>query len=339
LADGTLAHVWRPAETIEAVAYDTPVVGWRAKHVNTLRLWSARAPDPLRLDAFNAGDYVGAQADQMRAESISKVLYPSDSTPAGQELRLRQEYFFASASLQDLIRRHMKQSGDIGKLSDKVAIQLNDTHPAIGVAELMRLLVDVHGVPWKDAWTITQATFSYTNHTLLPEALETWPVGLMERLLPRHVQIIYLINALHLDALRDRGVSDAGALSNVSLIDEYNGRHVRMGNLAFLGSHKVNGVSALHSELVKETVFRDFHKLYPDRIVNKTNGVTFRRWLLEANPPLSNLLAQDRPASVRRSVPPRRAGAIRRRSGLPAALRRRQAEQQGATGETDFRAH
>jgi len=280
LADGALAHVWRPAETVEAVAYDTPVVGWRGKHVNTLRLWSARAPDPLRLDVFNAGDYVGAQADQMRAESISKVLYPSDSTPAGQELRLRQEYFFASASLQDLIRRHMKQSGDIRKLSDKVAIQLNDTHPAIGVAELMRLLVDVHGVAWKDAWAITQATFSYTNHTLLPEALETWPVGLMERLLPRHVQIIYLINALHLDALREKGVSDSGTLANVSLIDEHNGRQVRMGNLAFLGSHKVNGVSALHSELIKETVFHDFHKLYPDRIVNKTNGVTFRRWLL-----------------------------------------------------------
>ena len=186
----------------------------------------------------------------------------------------------------------MKQSGDIRKLSDKVAIQLNDTHPAIGVAELMRLLVDVHGVAWKEAWTITQATFSYTNHTLLPEALETWPVGLMERLLPRHVQIIYLINALHLDALREKGVSDSGTLANVSLIDEHNGRQVRMGNLAFLGSHKVNGVSALHSELIKETVFHDFHKLYPDRIVNKTNGVTFRRWLLEANPQLSNLLAQ-----------------------------------------------
>ncbi len=298
LADGALAHVWRPAETIVAVAYDTPVVGWRAKHVNTLRLWSAHAPDPLRLDAFNAGDYVGAQADQMRAETISKVLYPSDSTPAGQELRLRQEYFFASASLQDLFRRHMKQTGDIAKLADKVAIQLNDTHPAIGVAELMRLLVDVHGVAWKDAWAITQRTFSYTNHTLLPEALETWPVALMERLLPRHMQIIYLINALHLDELREKGVHEAGVLANVSLIDEHNGRHVRMGNLAFLGSHKVNGVSALHTELVKETVFRDYHKLYPDRIVNKTNGVTFRRWLLEANPPLSRLLGQTIGAEV-----------------------------------------
>jgi glycogen phosphorylase len=292
LADGLQAHVWRPGETIVAVAYDTPVVGWRGRHVNTLRLWSARAPDPLRLDAFNQGDHVGALTEQVRAEAISKVLYPSDSTPAGQELRLRQEYFFASASLQDLIRRHMKQTGDIRRLAEKVAIQLNDTHPAIGVAELMRLLVDVHGVEWKEAWRITQATFSYTNHTLLPEALETWPVWLMEKLLPRHMQIIYLINAIHLDGLREKGVADPAVLSSVSLIDEHNGRHVRMGHLAFLGSHMVNGVSALHSELVKETVFADFHRLYPDRIVNKTNGVTFRRWLLEANPSLSRLLAE-----------------------------------------------
>ena len=291
LSDGTQSHVWRPGETIVAVAYDTPVVGWRGRHVNTLRLWSARAADALRLDAFNQGDHVGALVEQVRAEAISKVLYPSDSTPAGQELRLRQEYFFASASLQDLTRRHMKQSGDILKLADKVAIQLNDTHPAIGVAELMRLLVDVHGLAWDAAWRITEATFSYTNHTLLPEALETWPVWLMEKLLPRHMQIIYLINARHLDSLREKGVADAARLSAVSLIDEHNGRHVRMGNLAFLGSHRINGVSALHSELVKETVFKDFHALYPQRIVNKTNGVTFRRWLLEANPPLSALLA------------------------------------------------
>ena len=297
LAEGKSAHVWRPGETVVAVAYDTPVVGWRGTHVNTLRLWSARALDPLRLDAFNEGDHVGALTEQMRAEAISKVLYPSDATPAGQELRLRQEYFFVSASLQDLIRRHMKQTGDIRKLADKVAIQLNDTHPAIGVAELMRLLVDVHGLDWSEAWRITQATFSYTNHTLLPEALETWPVWLMEKLLPRHMQIIYLINALHLDALRDKG-AEAGVISSVSLIDEHNGRHVRMGNLAFLGAHKVNGVSALHTELVKETVFKDFHRLYPERIVNMTNGVTFRRWLLEANPALSGLLAETIGAGV-----------------------------------------
>ena len=295
---GPPAYIWHPSETVEAVAYDTPVVGWRGVHVNTLRLWSARAPDPLRLDVFNQGDYVGALADRMRAESISKVLYPSDSTPAGQELRLRQEYFFASASLQDLIRRHLKQHGDIETLADHAAIQLNDTHPAIGVAEMMRLLVDAHGVEWEKAWTITQATFSYTNHTLLPEALETWPAPLMERLLPRHMQIIYLINALHLDRLRQNGEHDSGKLSSVSLIDEHNGRHVRMGHLAFLGSHKVNGVSALHTELVKQTVFRDLHAIFPDRIVNKTNGVTFRRWLIEANPQLTRLICETLGKSV-----------------------------------------
>ncbi len=290
------ARIWRPSETVVAVAYDTPVVGWRGAQehnfVNTLRLWSARAPDPLRLDVFNQGDYVGALADRVHAESISKILYPSDSTPAGQELRLRQEYFFASASLQDLIRRHLKQHGDIETLADHVAIQLNDTHPAIGVAEMMRLLVDIYALDWDRAWTITQATFSYTNHTLLPEALETWPAPLMERLLPRHMQIIYLINARHLDKLRGEGMDDPGKLSALSLIDEHSGRHVRMGHLAFLGSHKVNGVSALHSELVKETVFRDLHEIFPDRIVNKTNGVTFRRWLFEANPHLTRLLAE-----------------------------------------------
>jgi starch phosphorylase len=296
--NGPPAQVWIPSEIVQAVAYDTPVVGWRGVHVNTLRLWSARAPDPLRLDVFNEGDYVGALGDQVRAESISKVLYPSDSTPAGQELRLRQEYFFASASLQDLVGRHLRQFGDIETLAEQTAIQLNDTHPAIGVAELMRLLVDVHGIAWDRAWEITVATFSYTNHTLLPEALETWPAPLMERLLPRHMQIIYLINARHLDKLRADGMEDAGKLSSLSLIDEHNGRRVRMGHLAFLGSHKVNGVSALHSELVKETVFRDLNEIFPDRIVNKTNGVTFRRWLFEANPHLTRLLVETIGKSV-----------------------------------------
>jgi starch phosphorylase len=292
LGQGAVAQIWRPSEMVEAVAYDTPVVGWRGQYVNTLRLWASHAPDPLRLDVFNAGDYVGAQTDQVRAESISKVLYPSDSTPAGQELRLRQEYFFASASLQDLIRRHLQQSGDITTLAEKVAIQLNDTHPAIAVVELMRLLVDVYGVPWQNAWDITQATFSYTNHTLLPEALESWPVWLMERLLPRHMQIIYLINALHLDKLRALGNSDEKLLAHVSLIDEWEGRRVRMGNLAFLGSHKVNGVSQLHTDLLKETVFSEYNNLYPGRIVNKTNGITFRRWLFEANPGLTKLIGE-----------------------------------------------
>lgn len=287
---GSVTQIWAPSEIVEAVAYDTLVVGWRGKSVNTLRLWRSHAADPLRLDVFNAGDYVGAQNDQVRAAAISKVLYPSDSTPAGQELRLRQEYFFASASLQDLIRRHWRQYGDITTLADKVAIQLNDTHPAIAIAELMRLLVDVYGLAWEKAWSITQATFSYTNHTLLPEALESWPVSLMERLLPRHMQIIYLINALHLDKLRAGG-HDEQFLSNVSLISEYDGRRVRMGNLAFLASSKINGVSQLHTDLIKETLFRDFNSLYPGRIVNKTNGITFRRWLFEANPGLTSLIA------------------------------------------------
>jgi starch phosphorylase len=289
--DGLPRHTWKPAETIQAVAYDTPVPGWRGRHVNTLRLWSARAPDALRLDAFNQGDHLGALADRVRAESISKVLYPSDATPAGQELRLRQEYFFVSASLQDLVRRHVRQHGEIRLLPDKVAIQLNDTHPSIAVAELMRILVDLHGVSWEDAWEITTATLSYTNHTLLPEALESWPVPLMERLLPRQMQIIYQINALHLERLRRNG-GDDGFASAMSLIDEAHGRHVRMGHLAFVGSHRINGVSALHTDLLRQTLFSGLDRLYPGRIVNKTNGITFRRWLFEANPGLTALLVE-----------------------------------------------
>lgn len=290
--DGSVRHVWHPGETVAAVAYDTPVPGWRGRHVNTLRLWTARASDPLRLDAFNSGDHVGAQTAQARAEAISKVLYPSDATPAGLELRLRQEFFFVSASLQDLIDRHMRQHDAIATLPDLVAIQLNDTHPAIAVAEMMRILVDLHHVEWEEAWRITTGCISYTNHTLLPEALETWPVPLMERLLPRHMQIIYMINALHLDRIRKAGESAPERLSALSLIDEHAGRRVRMGHLAFVGSHHVNGVSALHSELMKETVFRDLNAVYPGRIVNKTNGITFRRWLYEANPGLTRLIVE-----------------------------------------------
>jgi starch phosphorylase len=285
-------HVWHPGETVEAIAFDTPVVGWLGRHVNTLRLWSARAPDPLKLDAFNAGDYIGALSDSVRAEAISKVLYPSDATPAGQELRLRQEYFFASASLLDLVRRHFKQHGDIRTLGDHVSVQLNDTHPSIGVAELMRILVDLNRLPWEEAWKITQAVFSYTNHTLLPEALESWPVALMERLLPRHMQIIYLINAAHLDGARKAGLVEPALMASISLIDEHGGRRVRMGSLAFIGSHKINGVSALHTGLMKETVFHDLDSIYPGRITNKTNGITFRRWLMECNPRLTNIIKE-----------------------------------------------
>ena len=288
--DGLPHYAWQPVETVEAVAYDIPVVGWRGQHVNTLRLWSARAADPLRLDAFNQGDHIGALSDRVRAEAISKVLYPSDATPAGQELRLRQEFFFVSASLQDLVRRHLKKHASLANLHENAAIQLNDTHPAIAVVELMRVLMDLHSMSWAAAWDVTQKTFGYTNHTLLPEALETWPVPLMERVLPRHMQIIYLINAVHLDGLRKSGQTNTDVLSNVSLIDESYGRRVKMGTLAFIGAHKVNGVSALHTDLMRQTVFRDLNALYPDRITNKTNGITFRRWLFEANPELTQIL-------------------------------------------------
>jgi starch phosphorylase len=290
--EGEVRHVWHPGEVVRAVAYDTPVVGWRGRHVNSLRLWSARAVDPLQLETFNAGDYVGALAQDVRAQSISRVLYPSDATAAGQELRLRQEYFFAAASLQDMLRRHITQFKDLRLLPDKVAIQLNDTHPSIAVAELMRLLVDVHGLEWSEAWEITKGTFSYTNHTLLPEALETWPVPLMERMLPRQMQIIYLINADHLDQVRVLGMGSDEKLAGLSLIDETHGRRVRMGNLAFIGSHRINGVSALHTDLMRETVFADLHKMFPERITNVTNGITFRRWLYEANPGLTRLLVE-----------------------------------------------
>ncbi|MDF3061345.1 MAG: glycogen phosphorylase [Microvirga sp.] len=288
-----IKRTWHHAETVQAVAFDTPVIGWRGRHANTLRLWSARASDPLELETFNMGDYVGALAHRNRAEAISRILYPSDATHAGQELRLRQEYFFTSASLQDLVRRHVKNYSDPRTLPEKAAIQLNDTHPAIAVAELMRILVDEHALPWEDAWAVTTETLSYTNHTLLPEAVETWPVAMIERLLPRHMQIIYLINWLHLEEIaKTGGPLDPNALAAVSLIDETSGRRVRMGHLAFLGSHKVNGVSALHTELMRKTIFKDLHALYPDRIVNKTNGITFRRWLHEANPPLRSLLVE-----------------------------------------------
>ncbi|BFO06564.1 glycogen/starch/alpha-glucan phosphorylase [Pseudomonas guariconensis] len=287
---GQPRQVWWPGETVRAVAYDTPVVGWRGASVNTLRLWRARALEELHLERFNAGDHLGAVAEVARAESISRVLYPADSTEAGQELRLRQEYFFVSASLQDLLRRHLNMHDNLLNLPDAAAIQLNDTHPSIAVAELMRLLVDQHEIPWDTAWELTVNTLAYTNHTLLPEALETWPVALMERMLPRHMQIIYLINAYHIDALRAKGLHDFDVLRAVSLIEEDNGRRVRMGNLAFLGSHSVNGVSALHSRLMRSTVFAELHKLYPQRINNKTNGITFRRWLYQANPQLTAML-------------------------------------------------
>ncbi|WP_174069468.1 glycogen/starch/alpha-glucan phosphorylase [Agrobacterium tumefaciens] len=284
--------VWKPAERVIAMAYDTPVVGWRGTRVNTLRLWSAQPIDPILLAAFNAGDHIGALRESNKAESLTRVLYPADATPAGQELRLRQQFFFSSASLQDILRRHLQQYPDFTSLPDKVSIQLNDTHPAISICEMMRLLCDVHGLEFDEAWKITQGTFSYTNHTLLPEALESWPVPLLERLLPRHMQIVYAINAnTLLFARKEKKMADQ-QIRSISLIDEGGERRVRMGNLAFIGSHSINGVSALHTELMKETVFADLHSLYPDRINNKTNGITPRRWLMQCNPGLTGLIRE-----------------------------------------------
>ena len=280
---------WHPAEVVEATAVDTPVVGWRGKRVNTLRLWTASSLDPIKLDAFNAGDHIGALADQMRADSLVRVLYPADSSAAGQELRLRQEYFFTSASIQDILRRHVQYHGDVRSLPDKAAIQLNDTHPAVAVAEIVRLLVDHHALEFDEALELTRRTVGYTNHTLLPEALESWPLPLFERLLPRHMQIVYAINSRVLREARKIGMDD-GEIAAISLIDEGGDRRVRMANLAFAGAHSVNGVAALHTELMKTTVFSSLHKLYPGKINNKTNGVTPRRWLQQCNPALTSTL-------------------------------------------------
>jgi starch phosphorylase len=285
-------HVWKPQERVLAVAYDTPVVGWRGNRVNTLRLWSGFPVDPILLSRFNAGDHIGALAESNKADALSRVLYPADSSEAGQELRLRQEYFFSAASLQDILQRHVSAYGDLSLLPEKAAVHLNDTHPAIAVAELMRLLMDIHGLDFDKAWKITRGTFAYTNHTLLPEALESWPVRLFERLLPRHMQIIYAINAEVLLEARAVGRFGEDQIRRISLIQEDGDRRVRMGNLAFVGSHSINGVSALHTELMKETVFADLHRLYPDRINNKTNGITPRRWLFQSNQGLTSLIRE-----------------------------------------------
>ncbi|TPE50772.1 glycogen/starch/alpha-glucan phosphorylase [Amaricoccus solimangrovi] len=292
-ADGSEEKfVWIPAERVIATAYDTPIVGWRAARVNTLRLWKAEPLDPIRLDAFNAGDHFGSLAESNRADALTRVLYPADTSPAGQELRLRQEYFFSAASLKDIIRRHLQQYENLENLGEKVSVQLNDTHPAVCVLELMRLLIDEHGMTFTRAWAITQQTISYTNHTLLPEALESWPVPLFERMLPRHMQLLYEINARLLRQARSELRMDDSQIRNISLIDEHGERRVRMGNLAFAGAHSINGVSALHTELMKETVFADLHKMFPTRINNKTNGITPRRWLMQCNPGLFALLRE-----------------------------------------------
>jgi len=285
---------WNAAEAVEARAYDYVIPGYDTERVSTLRLWKAGAPAQIDLNAFNSGDYARAAEFKNRFENISWVLYPNDSTPAGRELRLRQEYFFVSASLQDILFHHLEESGTLASLADQVAIHLNDTHPAISVAELMRLLCDDYGMLWNDAWSQCQRIFSYTNHTLMPEALETWPVGLMRSLLPRHLRIIYRINQEFLNDVEQRFPGDTELIRRVSIIDDADGneenKRVRMAHLSIIGSHRINGVSQLHSDLMVKTIFSDFARLYPDRFHNKTNGVTPRRWLAQANPGLAGLL-------------------------------------------------
>ena len=284
------SSTWRHAGEVSAKAYDMVVPGHGTRRVSTLRLWKAVAPSQIDLHAFNTGDYARAAEFKNQYENISWVLYPNDSTPAGRELRLRQEYFFTSASIQDILGRHLAEHGRLTNLPDKVAIHLNDTHPAIGVAELMRLLVDEHQMVWAEAWAMTQKVFSYTNHTLMPEALETWPVALMQQVLPRHLEIIFRINAEFLALAAAHRPGDNEFLRGLSLVDERGERRVRMANLSIVGSHKVNGVSALHSDLLTQTIFADFASLWPERFTNMTNGVTPRRWLAQANPGLASLI-------------------------------------------------
>ena len=282
--------VWQPAGEVDAKAYDMVIPGHGTEKVSTLRLWKAVAPAHIDLGAFNTGDYARAATAKNEYENISWVLYPNDSTPAGRELRLKQEYFFVAASMQDLVRRHLSEHPSLANLADKVAIHLNDTHPAIGVAELMRLLCDEQGMDWDKAWSICGKTFSYTNHTLMPEALETWPVGLMHHVLPRHLEIIFRINKEFLDLAAQHRPGDNDFLARLSLIDEQGERRVRMAHLSIVGSHTINGVSALHSDLLVQTIFSDFASIWPGRFTNMTNGVTPRRWLAQANPSLAHLL-------------------------------------------------
>ena len=281
---------WVDTEEVIATAYDNGVPGYGLSSVATMRLWAARASQAINLEAFNRGDYMRAVEAKNTSENVSRVLYPEDSSEHGKELRLRQEYFFVSASVQDILRRYLRKHANFLALPDKVSIHLNDTHPALAIPELMRLLIDVHKLRWDDAWSLCTRIFSYTNHTLMAEALETWPVDLMGRVLPRHLSIIFDINGRFLAGVHARVPDDPGLLGRISLIDEGGDRRVRMAYLSVLASHKVNGVSRLHSDLLVRTIFADFARLFPDRFCNKTNGITPRRWLAQANPPLSALV-------------------------------------------------
>jgi glycogen phosphorylase len=281
---------WIPATVVKGVAYDTPILGYRVGTCTHLRLWKAEAVESFDFAAFNHGDYYRAVEDKMNSENITKVLYPNDEVIQGKTLRLQQQFFFVTCSLQDMIRIHLLLKRPLDRFHEKWAVQLNDTHPAIAVAELMRLLVDEHGMDWDAAWNATRQTFAYTNHTLLPEALEKWPLGLFGQLLPRHLEIIYRVNQRFLDEVRTKFPGDDARMARMSLIDESGERFVRMANLATVGSHCVNGVARLHSELLRQTVMRDFAELWPDKFCNITNGVTPRRFVAVSNPPLARLI-------------------------------------------------
>jgi glycogen phosphorylase len=290
--DGLLRHHWVETDDVMAMAYDTPIPGYGGKTVNNMRLWAAKSSRDFDLRYFNQGDYIQAVADKNESENLSKVLYPNDKTEMGRELRLKQQYFFVSASLQDMLFRYKKNHPGWDQLADKLAIQLNDTHPSIAIPELMRLLVDVHKLSWDEAWGMTTRICSYTNHTLMPEALETWPLGMFENTLPRHLQIIYEINYRFLQQVMHQFPGDGELLQRLSIIDETGGRRLRMSHLAIIGSHTVNGVAALHTELMKRTIFADFERVSSGKIINVTNGVTPRRWLNQANPGLAKLITE-----------------------------------------------
>jgi glycogen phosphorylase len=281
---------WVPWHVVKGVAYDTAIPAYCLPSMSLLRLWKSEAAESFDFDRFNVGDYYGAVEEKVASETLSKVLYPNDEPVRGKQLRLAQQYFFVSCSLQDMIRVHRMENHPLETFHEKFAVQLNDTHPSIAVAELMRLLVDEHLLDWDRAWDITRKTLAYTNHTLLPEALEKWPLELFKQVLPRHLEIIYEINRRFLDEVRLRYPGDDGRVSRLSIIDETGGRNVRMANLATVGSHAVNGVAALHSDLLKKTVLRDFYELYPEKFHNVTNGVTPRRWMVLSNPGLASLI-------------------------------------------------
>jgi starch phosphorylase len=291
-AEGYDHRRWVPGRVVKGVAHDYPVPGYRNRVTNLLRLWKAEAVESFEFSDFNVGDYYGAVQEKVYSENVTKVLYPNDEPEVGKRLRLGQQYFFVSCSLQDMIRIHLLRQKSLDSFHESFAVQLNDTHPAIAVAELMRLLVDEHLLPWEQAWEITRKTMAYTNHTLLPEALETWPLPLFAEHLPRHLEIIYEINRRFLDEVRLKYPLDEDRLRRLSLIDEGGGKSVRMANLACVGSHAINGVAALHSELLKQTVLKDFHDLWPEKFLNVTNGVTPRRFLALSNPALSRLITR-----------------------------------------------